>query len=181
MFNRAPKLSSLSRSPVVVVVEETAIEPSMKNLASEAAEVLGYHGLRRSINGDREHARDLRVVAVAFQKLGIEPLDTVAVEAYKRKMVKYLWDKNSERWEWNLYLLQSGSSLQANYDGPVPAFALERAIQIKREIPSVVFKVDTLQHYSVRHPDPFMGVALGSVFFYTDVWDEPMFEGRRTV
>jgi hypothetical protein len=74
------------------------------------------------------------------------------------------------------------------YHDPVPDFALERAMQIRKLVSGTVFGIATLTEtvtgveteYSPIPPDPFLVMEYGGLSFFLDVWDEPKFEGRRT-
>ena len=57
------------------------LEPDVEGLAKQAEEVLGYRAGRKEIESDKA----LRRVARVFEKLGIQPFDDDAVEAYKRR------------------------------------------------------------------------------------------------
>jgi hypothetical protein len=62
----------------------------------------------------------------------------------------------------------------------VPAFALSRAIELKTELPTATFWVDSLEAHKVTR-DPFMVMRYEGADYYVDVWEEPKFEGRRVV
>ena len=76
-----------------------------------------------------------------------------------------------------------------SYNARVPEFALTRALEIKEALPEAWFAVETLHEerhgiqteFNPRPPDPFMVLRYGEVTLYLDVWNEPSFEGRRTV
>lgn len=139
--------------PAQPVIRRTHVPCSLETASLEVAEeahaLLGYTGLS---------------VVQVFKKLGIEPLNTDDVEDYKDKKDRrsaYCW--HSEALE--------------KYGKPIPEFALSRAIEIKRELPSAQFFIEELRY----DPDPFLYIQVGNVRYYLDVWDEPKFEGRRTV
>jgi hypothetical protein len=75
------------------------------------------------------------------------------------------------------------------YRHAIPEFVLERAMQIKIRLPEANFVVEWLGEethnvptsYKPNPPDPFLAMNYGSIGLYLDVWDEPKFEGRRTV
>lgn len=62
------------------------------------------------------------------------------------------------------------------YTEEIPEFVLNKAIQIKKALPTVGVYVEHL----VDQPDPFLVVASGGEEFYVEVWMEPGFEGRVT-
>lgn len=105
----------------------------------------------------------LEVVQI-FRRLGIEPLNAADVEAYQQKLA------SKAEYSWHSYEL-------AKYGKPVPEFALSRAISIKKALPSAQFFVEELRY----NPDPFLYLQVGNTRYYLDVWDEPIFEGRRTI
>lgn len=66
------------------------------------------------------------------------------------------------------------------YEKPVPHFALSRAIELKKQLPNAEFYVEELKSETLTK-DPFLVLKAGGFFCYLDVWDEPTFEGRRTI
>lgn len=76
----------------------------------------------------------------------------------------------------------------SQYSEPIPEFALERAMQIKSQLPDAQFGIEYIrqQTQQVSQPralqiDPFLVLLYGHMKLYLDVWDEPRFEGRRTI
>jgi hypothetical protein len=76
------------------------------------------------------------------------------------------------------------------YKAPIPAFAIARMLALKKELPEVTFSVEQLnaqrqdlntEHREPLPPDPFLIATFRGISAYVDVWDEPRFEGRRTV
>jgi hypothetical protein len=75
------------------------------------------------------------------------------------------------------------------YRHAIPEFVLERALQLKSRLPEANFVVEWLGEetsnvptsYHPNPPDPFLAMNYGNIGLYLDVWDEPKFEGRRTV
>lgn len=75
------------------------------------------------------------------------------------------------------------------YEDPIREFALERALQVKAVLPESKFYIDVLHEearnvkteYKPAPPDPFLIMRYEHLLFYLDVWDEPGFEGRRTI
>lgn len=68
------------------------------------------------------------------------------------------------------------------FAGYVPEHVIEKAIQIKTEVPDAQFSIDVLQQQETRWAaprtlrDPFLIVTHGQEWFYVDVWEEPKFE-----
>ena len=67
----------------------------------------------------------------------------------------------------------------SEYREDVPLFAISRAVELKEKLPAAEFYVDHLV-YS-RNFDPFMVMIMHGIRYWLDVWNEPEFEGRRTV
>lgn len=87
-----------------------------------------------------------------------------------------------------VYLGSWPTTLVSEYREPVPEFALERAMQIKSQLPDAQFGIEYIrqQTQQVSQPralqiDPFLVLLYGHMKLYLDVWDEPRFEGRRTI
>ncbi|WDI45050.1 hypothetical protein [Bremerella sp. P1] len=72
----------------------------------------------------------------------------------------------------------------ASYPEPVPEYALQTALDIKKKHPGVSFYVDVLEEKSVV-VDPFlvMRVQSGNMIqdYYIEVWNESAFSGQREV
>lgn len=65
----------------------------------------------------------------------------------------------------------------SRYSGFVPMHVLNKAIQIKSELPQVQFNVDVLEtNWEEKYPDPFLIATHGNELFYIEVWDEIEFE-----
>jgi hypothetical protein len=77
------------------------------------------------------------------------------------------------------------------YASAIPAFAIQRMVSLKKALPAVTFSVQELQvtqaelrtqrHIPPPPVDPFLVAHYAGTSCYVDVWDEPRFEGRRTV
>jgi hypothetical protein len=163
----APSRDILKR--VVVAAED--LDTPAKQLATDAEALLGYRGLRKHL----KVAGRLRAV---LAKLEIEILDQKSVDEYKRQMVAHMKGKMSAP-TWRVTPLRG-------YTQPVPEFALQKACEIKRELPEAEFFIDQLA------VDPFLIVALDQpqdfpqnvktrgldpeIAAYVEVWDEPKFE-----
>ena len=66
----------------------------------------------------------------------------------------------------------------AKYQQEVPAFVLQRALEIKKELPEAEFSIELLAQTS-RFADPFLVVYCVGERYYVDVWDEPNFQAER--
>lgn len=167
-----PSREILRRVPARAVQADT--NNMQARLAMDAEKLLGYGVLRHRMGLESPL---LDVLA----KLEIEPFVQDTVERYKFEMLVYAaaevrrqdeerhvepWARRGARWE--------RGPIQ-KYQAPIPEFALEKALQIKRECPEARFEIDALHVV----PDPFLVVSLGDGRdgrYYIDVWDEPKFE-----
>jgi hypothetical protein len=143
-------------------------------LARKASALLGYSRLQRALP-ESEEGVTIRQVAEVFQSLGIEPLNTERVEKYqewytKRYGGEYSWN----RVEWT-------SANLAQYAQPIPEFVLSRAVEIAEHLPGAKFSVEWPVRGEISRPDPFLVLIYKGLRYYIDVWDEPKFEGRRTI
>jgi hypothetical protein len=78
-----------------------------------------------------------------------------------------------------------------DYTSPIPTFAVQRMVSLKKELPEVTFSVQELnvdyqelkteKNLPTPRPDPFLLAHYKDISCYIDVWDEPRFEGRRTI
>jgi hypothetical protein len=86
----------------------------------------------------------------------------------------------------------ANSGYSDGYKEPIPAFAIQRMVSLKKALPEVTFSVEQLdvtkKDLNVEHrvlppprPDPFLIATFRGISCYVDVWDEPAFEGRRSV
>jgi hypothetical protein len=77
----------------------------------------------------------------------------------------------------------------SGYNGNIPEFALNKAVQIKMELPKVKLSIDalTVQREEDKKKesavveylrDPFLVAELGTEIFYIDVWDEKEYERK---
>jgi hypothetical protein len=154
---------TLVRTQLVAVEPQESISRERRSLASRAAKVLGYKHFSDVIDKKESDERCAWEAAQAFAKLGFDPLDATKVAKYK--FANCPW---GHQWV---------SSRIEKYASPIPEFALSRAIELKEELPHATFEVDFLQ----ANPDPFLVMVYGGIRYYIDVWDEPKFEGRRSV
>ena len=165
-----PSRETLKRVPVEV--SEIDLNDPRQKLAMDAETHLGYTPLRTEL---RAPGALMRVLA----KLEIQVLDQKSVDTYKQLMAAHyatagkLFDPT-----WRLTLLRS-------YHQPVPEFVLQKAVEIKRELPEAKFYIDQLA------VDPFLIVSLRSLedyrhncsrdldadtAAYIECWAEPKFE-----
>jgi hypothetical protein len=146
-------------------------------LMAEVKDVLGY--------GQVDKAVTLRKVTEIFRELDIEPFDNKKVEAYKRVEAKRISRTYYRDYERRVVTGSWKSTPLAKYQKDVPAFALLRAAQIKKALNAASisgeFCVEELTKKSQTFTfDPFMVLHVAGKKIYTDVWNEPKFEGRRT-
>lgn len=165
-----PSRSMLKR--VTVEVEELDLADPRQKLASEAEALLGYQPLRRELRAPGTLRR-------ALAKLEITVFDEASVNRYKEQMADHYRTNNKMLAPtWRLTKLRE-------YKQPVPEFVLQKAIEIKRELPEAEFYIDQLA------VDPFLIVSLVEIAdhaincereldsetaAYVEVWAEPKFE-----
>ncbi len=141
---------------------EDEIADYRRDLAAEAEAVLGYAVLRREL----KMTSPLRKVLTALE---IEPFSAQSVEQYKSQMEAYATQqaqkKNPSAYAYWQIIPISG------YPRPVPEMALEKALQIKRQLPTAEFHIEEL----TTHPDPFLVVSCAGERYWIEVWDEPKF------
>lgn len=157
-----------------------------KKVAKDADNYLGYRfGERRNSEvGEAVERRETLVrVQSMLKRLGIVPIDEARVLSYQKTVRAREMRKHTNRsYRWRMVNIRE-------YTAEIPSFALDRAVKVVRTMgrvmPSVKYTVNVseLVHHTKRtpHPDPFMVLTVRDQNFYLDVWDEPDFEGRRTV
>jgi hypothetical protein len=161
-----PKVTDLARKTLLAVEPNASIANERITLASKASKLLGYKILGNSITKEAASQKAKWECAQAFLKIGFDPLDREKVNNYKAQMVASKYHSIA----WATVALEK-------YNEAVPEFALSRAIELKELLPLATFEVE----YIKAMPDPFLVMVYGAERFYVDVWDEPLFEGRRTV
>jgi len=69
----------------------------------------------------------------------------------------------------------------ANYDQPVPEFALATSMELHQRVPEVKFSIDQFVVTKARKitQDPFLIAELGEEKYYIEVWDEPGYKQER--
>lgn len=67
-----------------------------------------------------------------------------------------------------------------SYSSPIPEFALQTAVDLKRRCPIAEFYVDELT-VEKRVLDPFLVVRCGGQQYFLEVWNEPRFQQKRSV
>lgn len=160
----------------------------LTTLAEDAVAVLGYERLLQTLDQPTETPlRD------ALARLEIQTLNHADVVAYMREqMCERALTALADWTKADPDPLRSWSSFNApawipteieKYKEPIPEFVINKAVQIKRELPDVKIFI---RHLS-ENPDPFLEVHYGDVSewddktgerYFIEVWDEPKFEGR---
>ena len=138
-----------------------------QKVGRQASEVLGYKVLEKESS---------TILAEALRRLDIDILNQEQVDAYKldcAKIAKAGDDGSAALVGSTGYWAQT---LVEEYEKEIPEHVLNKAIQVKREVPEVEILVD---EFTVV-PDPFLVVRHGSESYFIEVWDEPKFEGRLT-
>jgi hypothetical protein len=154
------------------------------NLAEQAAEILGYH---RMID---EKVEPLKPLAATLAALELDVLNPHQVKSYQLSYWKQKVQAVTEEWLTNATLESRLPDLPtwreraiADYEEPIPAHILHKAIQIKQRMPEAVVMVEVLED----HADPFLKVAtlrkgyyhVHDEEFYVDCWSEPTFESTQ--
>ncbi len=175
------KLTDICRESIPVI----EFNEPLSTLANEAKEVLGYSVLKEEEGKEDQRPTLLRKLAA----LQIEILRTVDVQKYQREILIEHTHAKLQEWIANTSTSQTqfwGPGWRKEeigaYKLPVPEFVLNKAIQIKREIPDARIFIESLQDF----PDPFLVIAtkhpqyecLNEEEYYVEVWEEPKFEGR---
>jgi hypothetical protein len=169
----APSREMLERVPVNV--ENLDLTDPRQKLATEAEALLGYTPLRTEL-------RTPGTLKRALAKLEITVLEEKSVFAYKGQMAEhYRTTGKMPDPTWRLIALK-------DYKQPVPEYVLQKAVEIKRELPEAMFYVEQLAI------DPFLIVTLEPLqdfmthihtldrvldpetAAYVEVWSEPKFE-----
>ena len=157
---------------VKVDVRNLDLTNPRQKLAADAEALLGYSPLRREL-------RNPGLLKQVLAKLEIPILDEHSVNRYKSEMVDHFRTANKmPDPTWRLFPLRS-------YSSPIPEFVLQKAVEIKRELPDARFYVDQLA------VDPFLIVSMTTLpdyvsnivraldpdlSAYIDCWAEPKFE-----
>ena len=162
------KIQEIRREVCTVEVE------AVPSVLEEASEVLGY---RLERTPSRRNESELRS---ALGELGIEPLNESDVVRYQAEMIaelmltaEYQMERTRASVDYRFFHYWENVDLN-RYREPIPEFVLNKAIQIKKRLPSVKFYVQTLE----GQPDPFLLAKVGDEHAYIEVWEEPKFEGR---
>jgi hypothetical protein len=195
------KKSQIERVSIETMLEEAQVliitdpDDVTKELAAEAEAVLGYLPLRDKV--------DPRMTALArvLEKLEIEVLNQEQVDKYKEQVVNDVTaglrkarrkratddrseseedaDSSSDEYDEELDELSWEMQKLSDYKHPVPAHVLSKAIEIKKAFPRVEFYVDEI--IVRRKPDPFLVAKYNKETYYIEVWNEPTFEGRKSI
>ena len=177
-------------------------EHADKDLATKAAELLGYKQLTAHLN----LAGPLGKVLL---QLEIDPFRNDSVEAYKADRVKTMTEaaleagtirkkltwlqrnftcdkeetfntKTDEGYlayalHWNIRKYEWIRQTIDSYQGEVPLYILRKAVQIKEQRPLANFYIDEVRLKDQPQPDPFLVVEEGDERYYIEVWDEQKF------
>ena len=141
-----------------------------RTLAEKAERLLRYSVLRHALEGDVRTNEAERELGTALKTLEIQILSATEVQEYKEQFRAAEVKVNREGY-WNRTFLPS-------YNKAIPEFVLEKAIRIKEHLPEAEFYVE---HFEKGRPDPFLVVQYKQKEYYIEVWDEPKFEGRKTL
>lgn len=155
------------------------------DLVRDAQDILGYSCIEASKNASVTDDP----LSSSLRKLQIETLNPYDVKFYqmeRRHEVEREWlDRQRSndpdrlaglnRYQWPEWIETEIS----HYSEPIPFHVLDKAVQIRRELPECKIFIEHL----TEHPDPFLLVKSGKYdekVAYIEVWEEPRFEGRKT-
>jgi hypothetical protein len=156
-------------------ITDSNVTDMRAELAVEAETLLGYNVLRKRLG---IHSP----LTEALLKLEIEPFDTATVNQYKKQMLAYAQNEAARMdvaegikpGTWRARVANWQSEPIEEYRKPIPEFAIDTALRIKKAMPEIEFRIEELTIV----PDPFLIAVLGRVQRYVEVWDEPKFEER---
>jgi hypothetical protein len=151
-----------------------------RELAEQASSLLGYTGLSAHLVGSEVQAKLSGPLTESLLKLDIQVLDTNSVISYQleeaMRRTKEVIGSNLKNWVSGWFGPANwGNTGIEEYRQPIPQFVLNKAVQIKKALPDVMFRV---QHLNDAHADPFLVAVRGDEVYYIDAWDEPKFEER---
>lgn len=151
------------------VFNTTSVDELTDGLHSQANVILGY-SCREKTNS--EPSGILRAV---LSRLEIETLNPQSVHKYQSELLAEQMVRNGPntgfRYSWRNDPVWIRTDLK-EYKRPVPDFAIERALQIKRALPTAEFWVEELS----LAPDPFLVAHVDDEGYYVAVWEEARFE-----
>lgn len=133
----------------------------------KVAKVLGYrHGLDIA-QGNTASGR----LAAAFAKIGLQPFTDESVDAYREAK-----EKKNPGFSWEDCPIEE-------YTRPIPEFALQTAMDLKKLLPGATFQIDELVE-DKNVGDPFLVMTYpgddgDEYLYYMEVWNEPGFSGER--
>lgn len=154
-------------------------------LATEASEVLGYKKLLKHLEGEFKLYNKLAA-------LGIHILNTADVKEYQHQHRKEVAARMFAEWmnqdsRDSFYMPSWNEREIERYHEEIPEFVLNKAVQIKKELPEAQLFVEYLE----ESQDPFLVVKTQKEVdhgswksnediesYYIEVWNEPKFENR---
>lgn len=176
----------------------TPLPKNVKRLAKDAAEHLGYETLLGIVgSGILQEVLEMleietldKAAVYTYQKKFGKPMMNMGLSKRVGSLTKtgFLVDSDHEnldirhdkeddtfsgRPSWRATDIWVRTGLKS-YEQEIPEFVLNKAVQIKKELPDVNLYVEHLVH----KPDPFLVAVLDGEEFYVEVWEEPGFEGR---
>ena len=156
--------------PAIVVVGSDHLEHTEDRIkrAALARIVLGYQELSLAV-AETRHQLTLQDVEEGLRLADVQVFDNKDVGRHKVNVRERNWRNG----EWSTTPI-------SEYDQPIPEFAIDTALRIKKAIPEAVFSIE---HYFVfrRTQDPFLSFKVPGVQrrFVVEVWDEPDFTAER--
>ena len=150
------------------------VEAPANTLADEAATVLGY-------STGSPVVVEAAALASVLASLEIEVLNwrDVLIYQYQKQAEENSRKIDEPDWSWRREMTWNLSPIE-KFKNPIPAFVLNKAIQIKKALPECEILIESLE----QSADPFLIVRLKSARgygyegYYVEVWDESSFERR---
>lgn len=165
-------LTEIRREPAETQAEGSftlSFDKSSVSLGRKAKELLGY-----SVLTDTAEETEAPI-AKALRDLGIDVLNADDVRHYRLQHFRDMPRRPRPSWE---------CTEISRYPDPIPEFVLNKAVQIKKALPTCELVIEHL----TETKDPFLIVQTRMPYkypptqpterYYVEVWDEPKFEGR---
>ncbi len=155
--------------PAIVVANSEHLEHTEERIkrAALARIALGYQELSLAV-AEIRHRLTLQDVEEGLREADVQVFDNKDVGRYKVNVRQQNWRNG----EWSTTPI-------SEYDQPIPEFAIDTALRIKKAIPEATFSIEHFVHW--RTQDPFLSFKVPGVQrrFVVEVWDEPDFTAER--
>lgn len=155
--------------PAVVITGGEQLKGTKDRIkrAALARLALGYQELSLAV-GETRSRLTIQDVEEGLRQADVQVFDNKDVGRYKAKVRNGSW--NNGGW-WTTPINE--------YDQPIPEFAIDTALAIKKAIPEATFSIEHFIHW--RTNDPFLSFKVPGVQrrFVVEVWEEPDFTAER--